>query len=58
MEKLIILDYSDTSVHIFDIDSEAKVDESYIEDMGFHCSNCQWMFASDLSLHFHEEVLK
>lgn len=57
MEKLIILDYSDSSVHIFDIDnSEGKlvVDEEYIEEMGFKASNCSWM-QGDIETTYHRD---
>ena len=35
MEKLVIIDYSDLSVHFYDIDSEANIDEDYLEELGF-----------------------
>lgn len=58
MEKLVIIDFSDTSVHFFDVDSEANVDDEYIEGLGFHCSNCSWMLAENMHIEFHNGVLK
>ena len=58
MEQLVILDYNDQSVHIYNIDSEADIDESYIRDLGFQASNCNWMFGEEISIHFHKNILK
>ena len=58
MEKLIILDYSDTSVHIYNVDSDTEIDESYIGNLGFHCSNCHWMVSKGLNLYSHKGILK
>ena len=58
MEKLVILDYSDASVHFFDVDSDADIDEEYIERLGFNCSNCYWMFGENMRIEFHNNVLK
>lgn len=58
MEKLVVIDYSDTSVHFFDIDSEANIDEEYISNLGFHTSNCSWMFAEEMYIEFHNGILK
>lgn len=58
MEKLVIIDYSDLSVHFYDIDSEANIDEDYLEELGFHTSNCSWMFGEDLTITFHKKILK
>ena len=56
MEKLVILDFNDASVHFYDVDSEADVDEEYISNLGFH--TCLWMFGDEMEIIHHKEVLK
>ena len=58
MEKLVVLDYVVPSVHIYDVDSDAEIDESYIENLGFNTNSCHWMFGEDMDITFHKEVLK
>lgn len=58
MEKLVIVDHSNTSVHFFNVAPDVNINEEYIEGLGFHCSNCSYMFAKDLTINFHEEILK
>ena len=58
MEKLVILDYVVPSVHIYDVDPDAEIDESYIENLGFNTNSCSWMFGDDMDITFHKEVLK
>lgn len=58
MEKLVILDYTNATVHFYDVDSEANIDESYIDGLGFEPNNCLWMFAEQMEIIFHKEVLK
>lgn len=44
IEKLVILDYSDATVHTYNIDtSKAEVDDDYVESLGFKMSECYWM---------------
>lgn len=58
MEKLVVLDYSDCSVHFYTVAPEADVNEEYLERLGHHCSNCSWMFGEDLFIYSHNEILK
>lgn len=58
MEKLVILDYNTSEVHIYDVDSEADIGEEYISDLGFHTSECAWMFSECLGVVYHKEILK
>lgn len=58
MEKLVILDYSNSSVHFYNVDSDANIDEKYIENIGHHCSNCSWMFAENIDVFKHKGILK
>ena len=56
MQKLVILDYSDSSVHIFDVEDDVTVDEKTVEGMGFHASNCSWILGN-LEITYHKDVL-
>lgn len=58
MEKLVILDYVVPSVHVYDVDTEANIDETYIENLGFNTNSCSWMFGDGIDIIFHKEVLK
>lgn len=58
MEKLVIIDYSDISVNIYDIDSEADIDEEYIHNLGYNPGNCSWMFGEGMEITYHKEILK
>lgn len=58
MEKLAIIDYSTASIHIYDIDPEIDIDESYIESLGFNIDECYWMFGETINIIHHKELLK
>ena len=57
MEKLVILDYSTSTVHIHNVDTEANIDEEYLEKIGYHCRNCSWMFGEDIEIISHKGIL-
>lgn len=59
MEQLVVLDHSDTSVHIYNIDSNYEHDtEDLLSDLGHHPSNCSWMFGEYVKIEFHNEIIK
>lgn len=58
MEKLIILDYTNGTVDVYDVETNADIDESYIENLGYNTNNCSWMFGQNMVFTFHKEVLK
>ena len=55
MEKLVILDYSDCSVHFYDVDTEDPID---IEKLGYKESQCSWMFGQSIDITFHKKIVK
>lgn len=55
MEKLVIIDYSDLSVHFFDVDTDRDID---ISELGFKESQCSWMFGENMDIIFHKEPVK
>ena len=58
MEDLVILDYSNSTVHFYKVDNNANIDENYIEKLGFNPDGCSWMFAEDIEVIKHKGILK
>ena len=58
MEKLIVLDYEDGSVHVYDVQPGTVIDDEYIDNLGFHLSGCYYMHDTGISIHFHKRVLQ
>lgn len=57
MQELVIMDYSDSSIHFYQISSNKTIDEDFIEGLGFHSSNCSWMFGDFISIKRHKHIL-
>lgn len=55
MKTLIVLNYYDSTVHIYN--TTAEIDEQYIESLGFDSKYIHWMIG-DLEIIKHKEVLK
>ena len=55
-KKLVVLDYSDSSVHFYNVEDGVEIDEEYIENIGHHASNSSWMYSSSISIFYHEGV--
>jgi hypothetical protein len=60
MNKIIILNFEDASVHIFDYDNQAYDDaldffEVINEEEGYNFKeqNCEWMIVKDLKIEIH-----
>ena len=58
MEDLAILDYSTSTVHFYKVDSNADINDDYIEKLGFNTNECSWMFAEDIEVIKHKGILK
>ena len=58
MEDLVILDYSTSTVHFYKVDSNADINDDYIEKLGFDTNECSWMFAEDIEVIKHKGILK
>lgn len=57
MKKLAVLDTEKNEVHIYTIDSETEVDADRIESLGHNTNNCWWLFAEDIKVIEHQEIL-
>ena len=58
MEDLVILDYSTLTVHFYKIDSNADINDDYIEKLGFNTNECSWIYAEDVEVIKHKGILK
>ena len=57
MEKLIILDFSNSSVFVYDVASGTDINEEYVENLGYNIDNISWM-VGNMSIHFCNRVLE
>lgn len=59
LEQLVVLDFCDSSVHIYNINSDYEPEDmgGLIESLGHHVSNCQWMFGENTTIEFHPEII-
>ena len=58
MEELVILDYSNSSVHFYKVDNNTNINDDYIEKLGFNPDECSWMFAESIEVFKHKGILK
>lgn len=58
-EKLVILDFliQDVTIHIYEIDSDIRVDENFITKLGYNPDFCQWYFGTKAEVIKHKEVI-
>lgn len=52
--KLVVLDYSNGSVNIHNVDAK-KESEELLEELGYKESNCEWMISRDLKLNIYND---
>ena len=57
MQKLVILDYTNCEVHVYDVDDNVEIDYSLVADLGYNLSMCHYM-AGVSSIIQHEEIIK
>ena len=58
MEDLVILNYSTSTVHFYKVDSNADINDDYIEKLGFNTNECSWICAEDIEVIKHKGILK
>lgn len=58
MEQLVILDYTNATVDIYDIDPEVDITDDYIDSLGHNPNNCFWMIGEDIEVIKHRYLLK
>ena len=57
MEDLVILDYNNSTLHFYKVDSNADIDYNYIEKLGLNPDDCSWICAEDIEVIKHKGVL-
>lgn len=58
MEELVILDYSDSTVHFYKVNSNTNTDEDYIRKLGYNPDGCSWMFGEYINVVKHKGIIK
>ena len=58
MEDLVILNYSNSTVHFYRVDPNANINYDYIEKLGFNPDDCSWICAEDIEVIKHKGILK
>lgn len=53
MEQLVILDYTNATVDIYDIDPEVDITDDYIDSLGHNPNNCFWMIGENIEIIRH-----
>lgn len=56
MEKLVILDYSTNTVHIYNIDADLEISDEYVDSIGYNINNCYYI-AGDIEIIEHQGIL-
>lgn len=56
-ERLVVLDYETSTIHVYGLDRETTIDEEYISNLGFNPINCNWM-AGKIEVVKHKGILK
>ena len=57
MEKLVVLDYSTCTLHVYNIETEESVSDEYIVNLGYNPDACYWMIG-DVEILYHKGILK
>ena len=57
MQELVIMNYSDSSIHFYQVSSDKTIDEDFIKGLGFKPSNCSWMFDDFISFKKYRYIL-
>lgn len=58
MMKLTILDYTNSTIDIYDVEENVEINEDYINKLGFNIKNCLYMVNKRVELTYHKEILQ
>lgn len=59
MEKLVVLDYSTCTLHVYNIKTEKPISDEYIVNLGYNPDDCYWMIGDvEILYHNHKGILK
>lgn len=57
MEKLVIMDFSTSTIHFYQVDTDRKIDDNFIIDLGFNPSSCSWIYDKFIDVKKHRNIL-
>lgn len=57
-EQVIILDFHNSSVHIYYLDENIELDEEYLNELGFDADSVVLMYGFEIPVIKHKEKLK
>ena len=55
MEKLAVMNYITQEIHLFDVDTDRRVE---LSELGFRDSDCHYMFGEDIKVVKHKGIIK
>lgn len=56
-KKLVILDYSKSGIHYYNVAKNTDINDEYIERLGFNLDECSWMLGYDIDIFEHNGIL-
>lgn len=56
MERLVVMDYSTATVHVYSVEEDKQVTDETISNSGLRANDCYWM-AGNIDFEVHNEKL-
>ncbi len=57
-EQLVVMNYVTGDVDIYNVDSNADIDEEYLSKLGYRTCDCHWMFCQNgVNVNYEDKVL-
>ena len=57
MEELVIMDFSTSTIHFYQVDTDRRIDYNFIIDLGFNPSSCSWIYDKFIDVRKHKNIL-
>ena len=57
MEEVVIMDFSTSTIHFYQIDSDRVIDNDFILNLGFNPSSCSWIYDKFIDVRKHRNIL-
>lgn len=58
MQQLVILNYTTSTIDIYNIENLVDVNDDYLSSLGYNPDECSWMWSDELKVKFHSKTLK
>lgn len=58
MKKLIVLDYAENEVDIYDVEQNINIDYNFVAALGYKMDSCSWMCGDNTRITFHGGAIK